>query len=131
MNFRWIRILGWRSRRTFEFIGKVKEEEFKATIRGVFSGGAHCKTILVIGANEYKEDPSGGGQILEHFAHLNSWTAEISQEFDNTVLVNIRDFVEDEREVHTYDHFDRQVYHRLFEWIRDALAKGDVTASNA
>jgi tetratricopeptide (TPR) repeat protein len=52
----------------------------------------------------------------------NQWIADVASFYKNVSVVNIRDFVLSEAEVHTPYHFDRLVYYRLFVHIRDWIS---------
>jgi len=105
----------------YDYLGFIDENSFKTTLRRIFAAARPLTQVFVIGANEYFIDDDGAGQIM-HLTHShNSWIAAVAMDYPNVTLVNIRDFVSSEDEVHSPYHFDRMVYYRLFEWLRTRL----------
>jgi tetratricopeptide (TPR) repeat protein len=105
----------------YDYLGFTDEKSLKTTLRRIFSAAKPMTEIFVIGANEYFIGDDGAGQVM-NLTHLqNCWVADVAVDYPNVNLVNIRDFVRSESEVHSPYHFDRMVYYRLFEWLRTRL----------
>jgi FkbH-like protein len=105
----------------YDYLGFTDRQSFTATLRKIFSAASPLTQVFVIGANEYFIAADGAGHIM-HLTHLhNSWISDVAVDYPNVTLVNIRDFVTSETEVHEPYHFDRMVYYRLFECLRSRL----------
>jgi FkbH-like protein len=111
----------------YDYIGFIGEVDFKETLRLICASANPEIQIFIVGANEYFVDSSGQGQIMNLTRQQNRWISEIIPAYPNVQLLNIRDHVRSEAEVHSPYHFDRMVYYRLFEFINSRLDK----ASNA
>ena len=105
----------------FDYVGFIAEGAYKQTLHKLFAKGAHCRFIFVVSANEYFISEDGIGRILQRPREQNAWLRSVAQSYDNVKVVNIRDFVRSETEVHDQFHFDRLVYFRLYEFIRDTI----------
>lgn len=110
-------------REEYEFEGRVSEEEFKQTLHSVFELAKPTTRIVVVTGNEFILRGGIWPDILDHVKTINSWTAEVAKKFANVTLINIRDCIKSEKEVHTEFHFDRMVYVRLAKQI-EAICKG-------
>ncbi len=110
---------------SYEYLGLVGEPEFKSALQATFSAADQDVHIFILGANEYFVDSEGVGHIMNMTRRQNAWASEVISGYDNVMLLNIRDFVNAESEVHEPYHFDRLVYYRLFEFIKSRVARQD------
>jgi FkbH-like protein len=112
-----------RLRAEFECIGRISEADFKANARLLLSNAPAGARVFVLQANESLRRPNGMPAVARHMQMLNGWVLDIAAEFPHVTLLALRDFVADEAEVVTLNHFDRMVYFRVFQHIVGALAE--------
>jgi FkbH-like protein len=95
------------------------EDEFKQTMAMVFSRiPAHGLLFLLL-INEDARQEDGGVAANPRRQRLNRWCAEVVADRPNIRLLNMADFVRDASDFTNahHTHFERKVYHRLFEHI--------------
>ena len=99
-------------RSDFTFYGLISEACFKANLRFILSkfGPEDAACILLL-----NDTIESGGKIHvdDRMRSVNSWIREVIDGFTAVGLVSIRDFVKDEVEIHSWNHFDRMVYVRV------------------
>jgi FkbH-like protein len=124
----WIeRALG-HLRRDFDCVGPAPQRLVQENMRRLLARARPDALVFILGANE--EEPGGlvGPKTLARRA-LNRWAAEVCDEFPQAMLINVRDFVADEREVLRTDHFDRMVYYRIYEHALRAWRERGMSAA--
>ncbi len=105
----------------FDYIGFILEADYKRTLHELFTRGVSCRAIFVVAANEYFVSDDGVGRIMARTQQQNKWLLDVARHYGNVTVLNIRDFVRLESEVHDQYHFDRLVYYRLYEAVRDLI----------
>ncbi len=112
-----------RLREEFEYMGCIPEEDFKANARLLLSNAPAGARIFILQANETITRPDGTIARAKNKVILNRWLVSLAEEFPDVTLLTIRDFIKDEAEVKTLNHFDRMVYFRVFQHILETLAQ--------
>jgi FkbH-like protein len=108
-------------RNEYEWIGLVTEVKFKWNLRLIFNALEDGDTAFVVMLNSRLHRQEQGTSIDERILKINEWTRSVKANYENVILVDIRDFVYSEEEVHAMNHFDRMVYHRLSRSILDQV----------
>jgi FkbH-like protein len=114
----------------FTFQGLISKEQFQANLRLVLERGSPENRIFILLANATWKD-NGAERTLRAQADVNAWLAEAAAEFENVKLLQVTDFVKNDSEIQTRNHFDRMVYFRIFEHIVACAAGKDPGADVA
>jgi FkbH-like protein len=101
----------------FEYTGMIGEAEFKENVRMILGRAPQDARVFVLMANELIRNDDGKMVVPPKKRRLNGWVRDVAVDFRNVELVNIRDFVLDDPEMKSNNHFDRMVYFRVFKHI--------------
>ena len=112
-----------RLRDEFEYIGCISEADFKRNVRLLLASAPEAARVFILQANERFTRPNGVVALAKNKQKLNLWLVELAAEFPRVTLLPIRDYIEEEREVITLNHFDRMVYFRVFQHIQAAMGQ--------
>jgi len=115
-------------REEFEFVGRITEADFKSNVRLILSRAPALARVFILQANESIPRPGKPPAVAQNKKQINGWVGAVAAEFPNVELLAIRDFVEDEREVVSVNHFDRMVYFRVFRHIAQRARRAEATA---
>jgi FkbH-like protein len=105
-------------REQFDYEGLLTEEQVKDNLRTVFARVPKRGRMFVLLSLETRPDKDGS--ILTHRRHLelNRWSREAAQEFPSVELLPVAEFIEGPSEIqNSFNHFDRMVYFRIFQYI--------------
>jgi FkbH-like protein len=111
-------------RDNYEFEGLISESLFKSNLNRILENIPKNIDIFILSANETWLNPAN--RIVYEYAHhasLNEWTREVVSKYSNTTFINIKDFIENESDAETVNHFDRLVYYRIFKEIKGWVKK--------
>lgn len=99
----------------FDYLGLISEELFKQNLKLIVNSAPRHTRIVILGANEYLWDPQANiRHKSSQYESLNRWTRAVARWRRNVTILNVRDFVESDAEVHNWGHFDRMVYFRIY-----------------
>ncbi|MFA5121375.1 HAD-IIIC family phosphatase [Zavarzinia sp.] len=101
----------------FTRAGYISEEQFKDNVRVVLSRIPSNTSIAMVLANTYTVGEDGVRKEIPNAAEYNQWVREALVDFPDVLVFDIRDYVENEKEVPTPTHFARPVHFRLAEAI--------------
>ena len=106
----------------FAFAGVSTAALFQHNLRTVLSRKNPSTVAILLGPNDELWDSAQGVRhISDNNRALTTWMEEVAVEYDNVHVVKIRTFIRGDEEVHDWHHFDRMVYFRLFEYVRDMM----------
>ena len=105
----------------FEYTGMITETEFKENARIILGCAPPQARVFVLLANDLIRNDEGRMVTPPKKRRLNDWVRDIAADFDNIELINIRDFILDDGEVKSNNHFDRMVYFRVFKHIMQRI----------
>ena len=107
----------------FDYMGVISEALFKENLKIILNAAPRSTRIFILGANEYLWDPQTS---VRHRSSdnksLNRWTRAVTWWRRNVTILNIRDFVASDTEVHNWGHFDRTVYFRIYQEIERRIS---------
>lgn len=111
-------------REEFTYVPQTPAETLERTIHETLARAPSGVMGFVMLANEQKRTPSGTIRVLDDAVAMNAVTRSVVARFPAFEAVDIRQFLHDEAEVDPKNpfHFDRRVYHRLFEYIAGKIA---------
>jgi FkbH-like protein len=110
----------------FDFCGLTTEIDFKEHIQQALRAlGTSVPIFIICPSDHHLDKKSGAKHSAQSFVRLNEWTNSIAADFTNVSILNIADYVKDQSEVEDILHYDRKVYYRIYEDIRDRLVRGD------
>ena len=112
-----------RLRDEFEYMGRIGEADFKQNARMLLRAAPAGARVFILLANETFTRPNGVVALAKNKQMLNAWLRDLAAEFADVTLLAVRDFIEDECEVITLNHFDRMVYFRIFQHIQGLMAE--------
>ena len=115
----------------FDYTGMIGEAEFKENARMILDRAPARAKVFVLLANELIRNDDGRMVIPPKKRRLNDWVRDIAAEFENVELVNIRDFILDDPEMKSNNHFDRMVYFRVFQHIMHRLGQAAESQKDA
>jgi FkbH-like protein len=99
----------------FDYLGLISEELFKQNLKLILNSAPRHTRIVILGANEHLWDPQANiRHKSSQYESLNRWTRAVARWRRNVTILNVRDFVESDAEVHNWGHFDRMVYFRIY-----------------
>jgi FkbH-like protein len=105
----------------FDYTGMIGEAEFKDNARLILGRAPPEARVFVLMANELIRNEDGRMVVPPKKRRLNDWVREIAADFVNVELVDIRDFILDDPEMKSNNHFDRMVYFRVFQHIMQRI----------
>jgi FkbH-like protein len=105
----------------FDFTGMIGEAEFKANARMILDRAPPRARVFILMANELIRNDDGRMVVPPKKRRLNDWVRDIAVDYPNAELVDIRDFILDDPEMKTNNHFDRMVYFRVFQHIMQRI----------
>jgi hypothetical protein len=102
----------------FDYMGVISEALLKENLKTILNAAPRNTQIFILGANEHFWDP----QTSIRHRHsdnesLNRWTRAVTRWRRKVTILDIRDFVVSDTEVHNWGHFDRTVYFRIYQEI--------------
>src|ERR1700679_575675 len=102
----------------FDYAGVISEALFKENLKIILNAAPRNTRVFILGANEHLWDPQTSIRH-RHSDHesLNRWTRAVTRWRRKVTILNVRDFVASETEVHNWGHFDRTVYFRIYQEI--------------
>jgi FkbH-like protein len=105
--------------RDFTYQGFIAESDFKENLRVIFDVVPKDSLALVILNKEFH-----GARDIPEAAHkptvsVNKWTAEVASEYAKVEIVPMTQFVQSPGDILEDNHFNRMVYFRLFNFIKD------------
>jgi hypothetical protein len=102
----------------FDYTGVISEALFKENLKIILNAAPRNTRVFILGANEYLWDPQTS---VRHRSSdnksLNRWTRAVTRWRRKVTILDIRDFVVSDTEVHNWGHFDRTVYFRIYQEI--------------
>ena len=101
----------------FDYTGMIGESEFKQNARMILGRAPTRARIFILMANELIRNEDGRMVVPPKKRRLNGWVRDIATDYPNAELVDIRDFILDDPEMKSNNHFDRMVYFRVFQHI--------------
>jgi hypothetical protein len=108
----------------FDYTRLISEALFKENLKIILNAAPRSTRIFILGANEYLWDPQTS---VRHRSSdnksLNRWTRAATWWRRNVTILNIRDFVASDTEVHNWGHFDRTVYFRIYQEIERRMQR--------
>jgi FkbH-like protein len=111
-------------RDNYEFEGSISESLFKSNLNKILESIQKNTDIFILSANETWLNPAN--QIVYEYAHhasLNKWTREVVSKYSNTTFLDIKEFIEQDSDAETVNHFDRLVYYRIFKEIKERIKR--------
>jgi hypothetical protein len=108
----------------FDYMGVISEALFKENLKIILNAAPRNTRVFILGANEHLWDP----QTSIRHRHsdnesLNRWTRAVTRWRRKVTILNIRDFVASDTEVHNWGHFDRTVYFRIYQEIERRMQR--------
>src|SRR5262249_40238815 len=107
-------------RQEFTCEGLIGEEIFKENISQIFDASAFAPLYVLL-AHETGRLKSGEVITLSRPRRINQWLREVANNYHHVRLVNVAEFIYDETEVQSQNHFDRMVYFRLYNYIISSI----------
>jgi FkbH-like protein len=101
----------------FDYTGMIGEADFKENARLILGRAPPRARIFILMANELIRNEDGRMVVPPKKRRLNGWVRDIATDYPNAELVDIRDFILDDPEMKSNNHFDRMVYFRVFQHI--------------
>ena len=117
----------------FSYAGVSSEGQFQHNLRTVLNRKNPATVAILLGPNDELWDAAQGVRhISANNRAITAWMETVAAEYDNVHVVKIRKFIKGDEEVHDWHHFDRMVYFRLFEYVRDLMPANEhvPTAAN-
>lgn len=111
----------------FERAGMLDEKGVKDNLRLVLNRIPREERIFVLLSVDRMTLPDGTEKLIPTRVHTNSWTTEVASQYPNVTTLRMADFVRDEgdiKEGSALGHFDRKVYHRIYETIVELASQG-------
>jgi FkbH-like protein len=105
-------------RADFEYEGFIREPDFKANVRGILAAIPPGETYIIRPDHRFIKN----GAVVECQPTIESvaiWLDEVLVDFPDIRSISLSDFVEDQEEQHSANFFDRRVYYRAFQALRD------------
>jgi FkbH-like protein len=108
----------------FDYMGVISEALFKENLKVILNAAPRNTRVFILGANEHLWD----SQASVRHRHsdnksLNRWTLAVTRWRRNVTVLNIRDFVASDTEVHNWGHFDRTVYFRIYQEVERRMLR--------
>ena len=105
-------------------MGVISEALFKENLKMILNAAPRNTRVFILGANEHLWDP----QTSIRHRHLdnkslNRWTRTVTRWRRKVTILDIRDFVASDTEVHSWGHFDRTVYFRIYQEIERRMLR--------
>lgn len=109
----------------FDYEGPISMEELAGTLRDLLDRLPEDSHVFIIGGNETLRDRTHGHTHVSHATReLNQTLRAVIADRPKTHILPFRDFIESEDEVQSWSHFERMVYFRMAERLRE-LTKND------
>jgi predicted phosphohydrolase len=109
---------------SFDFVGLIPEALYKENLRVILNAALPRTRVFILGANEYLlDEKTRTRHQAPQYQALNRWTRSVARWYRNVTVLNVRDFVDSENEVHDWSHFDRMVYFRIYRKLERSLLK--------
>ena len=105
-------------RADFEYEGFIREPDFKANVRGILAAIPPGEIYIIRPVHSFIKNDA----VVEYQPTIESvavWLDEVLVDFPDIRSISLSDFVEDQEEQHTANFFDRRVYYRAFQALRD------------
>ena len=104
----------------FDFVGLIGEAQFKKNLRQIFKGIRGEARIFILNFLENMLNPDGTkGPPLARAVEMNRWIREVCEDMPAAQILDISKMVVAPREAIDHFHFDRKVYFRIYEHVRD------------
>ncbi len=110
----------------FDYEGLIAEHEFKSNVCSILSALGGSEAYILQSQPSFERN----GQIIEYnpvIERLNAWVDELIGRFPHARHVALSDFVTSEEEQIDANHFDRKVYYRFFQALRDGRIRAATT----
>jgi hypothetical protein len=102
----------------FEYLGPISEGLFKQNLKIILNAAPPNTRVFILAANEHFLEPQTN---IRHRSLLNKsinrWTRAVIRWRRKVTILNVRDFIKSDSEVHNWGHFDRTVYFRIYQEI--------------
>jgi len=109
----------------FDYEGPISMDELADTLRDLIASLPEDSHIFVIGGNETLRDAQHGHTHTSHVTReMNQMIRTVIADRPGAHILPFRDFIQSEDEVQSWSHFERMVYFRMAERLRD-LTKAD------
>jgi FkbH-like protein len=108
----------------FDYMGLISKALFKENLKIILDAAPLNTRVFILGANEHLWD-SQASVRHRHSGNksLNRWTRAVTRWRRKVTILNIRDFVASDTEVHNWGHFDRTVYFRIYQEIERRMLR--------
>jgi FkbH-like protein len=111
-------------RTEFECIGLQTETMLEENLAWIFSSVPAKGPMFVLLPN----DTAANGVRHPGNAHLRRSISAVSARYRNVRLVDVKHFIKTADDLHDINHFDRMVYFRLYEYLKDNIRNAGATA---
>ena len=106
----------------FTYAGVSSQALFQHDLHTALKRKKPSTVAVLLGPNDELWDPARSVRhVSDGNRALTAWMEEVAAEYENVHVVRIRKFIKGDEEVHDWHHFDRMVYFRLFEYVRDLM----------
>jgi hypothetical protein len=105
-------------RESFDYEGPITEHQFKSNLRGILFALGGSEAYILRPQPSYQRD----GQVVDYnplIEQLNAWVDAVIGEFPRVRHVRIGEFARAPEDQLDANHFDRKVYFRFFQALRD------------
>lgn len=99
----------------YEHVGRTPVADYGANVEAILSKLPADALVVLIRLPEVKLD----GGVAKRARDYNRQTAKVAAKYPNVMIKSMTEFVRDPAEMLDPNHFDRQVYFRFFEHLRD------------
>ena len=98
-----------------EFVGLIREAEFKANLQAIFAAIPAQSQIFIIETNPVGRAPKGeeGTRTIPRIANVNRWIGEVARGDNRVRIIRFADFIDSAAGDSVGNHFDRMTYYRL------------------
>lgn len=100
----------------YDYVGLIGEEGFKDNLRHILAAAPPESRIVMLKRTEFVETPDAGRHVSHAAQNLNRWLDDVAQEFPRVMIADIGAVLRP-GEASEWLHFDRMVYHRLFDAV--------------
>ncbi len=105
----------------YDYLGLIDEDGFKDNLRRILSAAPRSCTVVMLKRTAFVETPEGERHVSAAAQNLNRWLDDLVGEYPQVRIADIGDFIRP-GEASEWLHFDRMVYHRLFEGVMALLS---------
>jgi FkbH-like protein len=113
-----------RIARDFEFAGTISEQDFKSNLNTIFARTSARMPLVFILQPEriFKEDAP---VISPRATDLRRWSAEVASLYPHVYLIDVETCIASDSEIFAHNQFDRRVYLRLHQRLRELISAID------